>query len=303
MSSTSAKRRTHRPVGKTGHPARLHADVQTPAQALLSLLEELQPLLAQHLSRLQSHKDPDALHQARVTLRRMRAAQKAFSVIALQSDWQPFLRLARRLARRLGKIRDLDVLLESTLPRLDPVAAPATTPLRVLLQHYRTRLFRSLCREINAGNYQSLLQGTPPIASGANPDLQAFATQALERRQRRVARLARIARGFRTCHALRKRVKELRYAVEFFSALYPRETVNPYMKKLRAAQDALGALVDCHAGNQLLQKIPGRHKALKGSLAPLVKALKVARIGARKRLAPHLNALQDPHQFWDTLSH
>lgn len=45
-------------------------------------------------------------------------------------------------------------------------------------------------------------------------------------------------------HRLRKRMKRLRYAIEFTASLYPRKRVAAYLKRLRAAQEQLGHFND-----------------------------------------------------------
>jgi len=45
-------------------------------------------------------------------------------------------------------------------------------------------------------------------------------------------------------HALRKRAKRLRYAVEFCAALFEPKRVRRYLKQLSALQDVLGELND-----------------------------------------------------------
>lgn len=45
-------------------------------------------------------------------------------------------------------------------------------------------------------------------------------------------------------HRLRKRMKRLRYAIEFTASLYPRKRVEAYLKRLRAAQEQLGHFND-----------------------------------------------------------
>jgi CHAD domain-containing protein len=45
-------------------------------------------------------------------------------------------------------------------------------------------------------------------------------------------------------HRIRKRVKRLRYSVEFVSSLYPGKDVQRYLKRLRPAQEVLGEYND-----------------------------------------------------------
>jgi triphosphatase len=52
-------------------------------------------------------------------------------------------------------------------------------------------------------------------------------------------------------HALRKRAKRLRYAVEFCAGLYRSKAVDRYLRDLRPLQDVLGELGDLQLAQQL----------------------------------------------------
>ena len=65
--------------------------------------------------------DVEAVHDMRVALRRLRSALDTFADWYEGGDFRTFERAARRLRKRLGTVRDADVLLE----RLRPVLAAA----------------------------------------------------------------------------------------------------------------------------------------------------------------------------------
>ena len=73
-----------------------------------------------------------------------------------------------------------------------------------------------------------------------------LAGQALNKRWKKVGKRAR---GLATLdteqrHKLRKELKKLRYAVEFFSSLYPAKHVDPFQKRLKKLQTVFGDLND-----------------------------------------------------------
>jgi triphosphatase len=90
---------------------------------------------------------------------------------------------------------------------------------------------------------------------------------------RRVVRDVDVAHARRR-HALRIRVKRLRYGCEFFAPCFPPQAVQPYAKALRGLQDLLGELNDIAVARRLLRKMgrevpPGlerREKRLNGKL-------------------------------------
>jgi CHAD domain-containing protein len=60
-------------------------------------------------------------------------------------------------------------------------------------------------------------------------------------------------------HKVRIQLKKLRYATEFFSTLYPKRKVTPYLAAMKALQDDLGASNDVDVAKKLLKR------ALKGT--------------------------------------
>ena len=73
-----------------------------------------------------------------------------------------------------------------------------------------------------------------------------LAAQALSKRWRKVGKRTH---GLKTLtveqrHELRKELKKLRYAVEFFSSLYPAKHVDPFLKRVKKLQTVFGDLSD-----------------------------------------------------------
>ena len=67
--------------------------------------------LRQHLPEVVKSWDADAVHQSRVATRRLRAAVDVLRPVLSKDHRKPFGRVLRRLRRRLGPLRDLDVML------------------------------------------------------------------------------------------------------------------------------------------------------------------------------------------------
>jgi CHAD domain-containing protein len=62
-------------------------------------------------------------------------------------------------------------------------------------------------------------------------------------------------------HALRIRIKRLRYGCEFFAPCFPPGAVEPYLKALRGLQELLGKLNDIAVARRLLHamELPAPH--------------------------------------------
>lgn len=81
-----------------------------------------------------------------------------------------------------------------------------------------------------------------------------LAGKALSKRWKKVSKHAR---GLETLdveqrHELRKELKKLRYAVEFFSPLYPAKRAEPFLKQLKKLQAVFGDLNDAAVARAML---------------------------------------------------
>jgi triphosphatase len=193
------------------------------------------------------------VHQLRVGLRRLRTALRLFDG-ALPDD--PLAAAAAALFRRLGAARDQAAIaaplhdelaqamvsaglaLEAPmLPAAAEAADPAADVRTLPVQRFLLDLIAAL---------------QPAAAAPGGADLREALVQRLQRWHRQVAadapRFAELDDEAR--HRLRKRVKRLRYAVEFSASLFEARRVRRYLKPLRALQDRLGVLNDVAVGLQ-----------------------------------------------------
>jgi inorganic triphosphatase YgiF len=205
--------------------------------------------------------DPAAAHQLRIGLRRLRSALRAFRPL---HDTQALRELeghAQALARTVGDLRDADVLIEHIYA---PVAGlikadPGVPRVREALVAYRDRM-RGRVRAALEGEQWSVLQlylalwpRTIEDAPGLGRSVKKFARAALKRQWKKVAdsgeRLDALSVEQR--HEMRKALKTLRYAVEFFASLYPEEQTRPFIKETRSLQEVFGYLNDVVAAGRL----------------------------------------------------
>lgn len=190
---------------------------------------------------------PDALHQARVAVRRMRSALTLFRPVLAKADVARFQSELRWLAHALGEARDIDVLMTQR-PQPDPqharlAEAQVDVHGRVIAWLHAARvrmLLLDLVAWIAAGPVQR--KGERPAAP--------FAAKRLRRYRRRIVKggrhLERLTDEAR--HAVRKDGKKLRYGAEFFAGLFDgkgQQHKRPkFMAALARMQEELGALND-----------------------------------------------------------
>jgi CHAD domain-containing protein len=216
-------------------------------------------VLRKHFRRWQRHdpgtrlgEDPEALHDLRVAIRRMRAALRLYAEFLPA----PVRRLddpLRWVARATGDARDLDVQLEQlahwreTLQGEDPAALDA---LEKLLHERRSRARRRMLAVMDSARYQRLVdrigallrKGPGPRARLGRQSVLAAAPALIAGRYRRVVKLGKqLDEGapVERYHRLRIRCKQLRYAVEFHAGLYGDEAQR-LIRALVALQDLLG---------------------------------------------------------------
>jgi inorganic triphosphatase YgiF len=205
---------------------------------------------------------PDAAHQLRIGLRRLRSALRAFRPlcedIAAVDDLEQH---ARALSRTVGELRDADVLIEEIYAPVAGTLAsdPGVPQLRRALEAHRERA-RQAARAALTGEPWSVLQlylalwpRTIETAEGLGGPAGKFARTTLKRCWKRVAdRGARIDDlTTEERHEMRKALKTLRYTAEFFGTLYPEPRASRFVQEIRSLQEVFGYLTDVVAAERL----------------------------------------------------
>ncbi|WP_287885960.1 CYTH and CHAD domain-containing protein [Paracoccus sp. (in: a-proteobacteria)] len=207
--------------------------------------------------------NPEAVHQARVALRRLRSAFAICKPMLQDEKAGQLNRETRWLAGMLGEARDLDVLRmrcrsEALRARLEPARMAAYAQAQAALESRRARLLM-----LDLGEYLAIGPWTalPSAAEIRDLPLREFAAAALDRFRRKVKKdgidLADL--GDEARHELRKDAKKLRYAAEFFAPLFAekrrRRRAARFLAALEALQDRMGALNDLVSAPELVERL------------------------------------------------
>jgi len=193
--------------------------------------------------------DPEFLHQLRVGMRRLRAALRAFRGILVRKDARRVIRSLRKVSPRLGVARDWDVL----VARLE-----AARGLPGLLSEARARqgaARRAARRALVSKRFASIGPSVRELATtGSSATLAQFGAAALARAHRKLMAQAQRPDWADAAarHAIRIRVKRLRYSCEFFAQAFSARRRSPYIAALKQLQDILGALNDISVGRRLI---------------------------------------------------
>ncbi|MBB4265540.1 CYTH and CHAD domain-containing protein [Roseospira visakhapatnamensis] len=219
--------------------------------------------------------DPEAVHQMRIAVRRMRAAMTTFGAVARGPGLDGVKADLRWLMGVLGPARDIDVFLADIL---DPVIArspedPGLARLRALFSARRDARYRDALAAVGDARFTRLILGLgawieggdwlddPRRAKARAAPVAAFARATLERRRRKVRKAGRRFDGLtpEARHDLRILVKKLRYTGEFFAGVFGTKVARPVLKDLARLQDQLGALNDVAVAGALLRETLAEH--------------------------------------------
>lgn len=245
---------------------------------------------------LLQRRNPEALHQARVGLRRLRSAFSLFKPFLLD-DARRLSDEFRWLAGVLGEARNLDVLL--------PRAKDAEV--RQKLEEARVAAYDDVMKALGSARVRALmldfnewLQCGIHVEEPENErSLEVFAVDALNRMRKKLKKHGNDLAGVddEQRHKVRKDAKKLRYGAEFFRSLFADKRGirrhKRFIKAMESLQDELGALNDLATGPSVLERygLAGRPDA--GSV--LSHAKKVSLIEAAQAA---LDDVLDAKRFW-----
>ncbi|MGY2047142.1 CYTH and CHAD domain-containing protein [Methylobacterium sp. JK268] len=221
---------------------------------------------------LLARRDAEALHQLRVSLRRLRSAFSLFGDL-VEDSRAPGLKVElKRLSEPFGQARNLDVFLSHTLP-LERERRPDESGLLRLETHLegeRDRAYAAVDAILRGGEWRLFLLDLiawvdagpwlapeAPQAARRDAPARAFASEELERRRRQVKKRGRGLDDLdpEARHQVRIAAKKLRYGAEFFGSLYPKPKAQKrhktFVAALAALQDCLGDLNDIATAHRL----------------------------------------------------
>ncbi|MHC4490885.1 MAG: CYTH and CHAD domain-containing protein [Planctomycetota bacterium] len=233
--------------------------------------------LRTHQGRLMDHEDPLAIHQMRVASRRLRSllqllrnrTPSALADVSAELSW---------FAKRLAPARDWDVFLAETLAPVRE-SLPGDPSLEVLAEQAgqaRQRAYRRARRALETRRFTAMLLDVGywfELEDWSAPDdkerTASMKTPVADVARPLLNRLWLAARDGghdltlldrRALHALRIRIKKLRYGSEFFASLFVSGDAKPLLGLLRRLQDLLGHIQDVTATAALLADIAPRKK-------------------------------------------
>jgi CHAD domain-containing protein len=214
--------------------------------------------------------DPEAIHQMRVALRRLRSAMAVFAPLIASPQTDRLRAEMRWILDYLGPARDIEVFIAEILNPARPLF-PQPDAFESFAEVFRARhrTAQSVAKAAVADpRFTALLLSLALWAEGegwlqavrefgpADPDEPArqFARTVLERRYRRLRKALQDLGDLdeEARHQSRIEAKKFRYCLEFFSSLYPGARADRMAAKTGDLQDRLGLLNDIAVSRQTL---------------------------------------------------
>jgi len=238
---------------------RLDPDRRTDATAKEILLHLLNTIEA-NVPGTKTNLDSEFLHDLRVAVRRTRSALSQIRDVFPSDLVEEYKVAFGWIGEITGPVRDLDVYLldfndfQASLPEpLQPHLEPLRTFIldhyggeqQALVAHLDSKRFHDLLRD-----WRAYLEAPVPersVVPNAMRPVKAVADERIWSMYKRVRKegLAMTPESPpEDMHELRKSCKKLRYLIEFFDSLYPRQEVRQLVKLLKVLLDNLGNFQD-----------------------------------------------------------
>ena len=219
----------------------------------------------------------EGVHQVRVGLRRLRSGLHLFKSILPADQYAWISGEARFFARALGPARDLDVFRQETLP---PVAEALGelgdfTAVDRMAARLQDEAYEMVREALSSDRFMTFMielmrwrktrawhdepasakaaQWRAPITTLSGP-LLSKRHKSVRKKGRGFADMPRAQR-----HSVRIAMKKLRYATDFFAALYPAKARRSYLRRVGRLQDDLGHLNDIVTLHEILDRIVAKN--------------------------------------------
>jgi CHAD domain-containing protein len=240
----------------------------------LAEIERTDPLI-------RSGDDPDALHDFRVAVRRMRSVLKSTRVL-FDEDWLRALRKELRwIGGELAAARDLDVLVASLSKQAGTEGASVVR----LLETERRRAWKRVRTALSSERYLKLLDRVtaaveaPPVRQ-ADLSLEAVARREFKKLRRAARKLGPKASAEQV-HRTRILAKHARYAAELAEPV-ARKRASRFVEAAKQFQDVVGSHQDAVVAAEKIRGVVDRTKSMESAFAA---GRLVERAAARRRKA------------------
>ncbi len=305
LSLASKSERGHGLVdGTWGHPikafsVRLRKGMSL-ARAFEAIVQACLHLFLLNADLIGGEKDVEAVHKARIALRRMRAAFELFRPVLRRKRYNAVMDDLKWMSKRLGEARDSDVFQEQLEAAVPKGNHGGRDLLDIMVEHRRQRR-NDLTKALGSARWRLAILAVVDVSRNGvrrrrrSGRFLPFLQQRLLRSRRD---LARRSRGLRSkppeaMHDLRKRAKMLRYGLDFVAGrpawVARRKRFARLSRDLQVLQETLGTIHDRDALHAHLRDRVRMRKDHRGAMAVGLAMSAAERLGSRGQGAKALN--------------
>ena len=249
---------------------------QTNGQAFQQILRSCTDQVLHNVRVVLEGKDPEGPHQLRIGLRRLRCALRAYQSLIDKAAFRQLNGGARDLARSIGELRDVDVIIEEfVLPYAERNSSGLGVKALVkALMSHRDRVRKKARRHLGSAGIKALQLDLCAFVEGdllcrPSDSLDAVAVEglvgdhaclAVQTFWRKVSELGNRLDQLTVAerHQMRKALKNFRYVAEFYAPLYNRKAVRRYLEHVKQLQSVFGYLNDVAMMEDLRKVLKGR---------------------------------------------
>jgi CHAD domain-containing protein len=256
-----------------------------PEVALRTIAASCRADLSKYRNIVLQSRRPIGIHQARVALRRLRAAFSVFRPAVDNPEVRALSAEAKWLAGECGPARDLHVFLTESVTGVPPVVK------RVGARLAASHLERARAA-LGSARYEAFDQRLAAFAAEpASMDdkgalrLDEFGRHVLDTRHSKVVRRGRLLDKLseEQLHRLRIGIKKLRYAATYLSPAFASPVAKPYIEATVRLQGALGALNDRATAARMLADIATASRPSEDTASALKVLARQASSGEKRR--------------------
>lgn len=242
-------------------------------QAMRAIYSHLLTTMERNIPGILKDWDSEFLHDFRVAIRRTRSGLGLVKGVLPEKTVNRFKRDFGLLGSLTGPTRDLDVYLlmrQAYLARIPEVLQEGLQAFFTDMALQRQVEQAKLTRALASKKIQTILAAWKrylQTAADRKPAPEAaqfiavIAGRVIMRRYKRVLKDGRALSAdtpAETVHRLRIQGKKLRYAIEFFSSLYPEKEIQLVVRQLKSLQDILGSFNDLAVQQQAVHEFLAR---------------------------------------------
>jgi CHAD domain-containing protein len=264
---------------------RIVAPETPPDVALRTIAASCRADLSKYRDIVLQSRRPIGIHQARVALRRLRAAFSVFRPAVDNPEVRALSAEAKWLAGECGPARDLQVFLTESVTDVPPAVK------RVGARLAASHLERARAA-LGSARYEAFDQRLAAFAAERVPAevpgelrLDEFGRHVLDTRHAKVVRRGRLLDKLseEQLHRLRIGIKKLRYAATYLSPAFASPAAKPYIEATVRLQGALGALNDRATAARMLADIATASRPSEDTALPLKVLARQAASGEKRR--------------------